>query len=234
MAQIRARALAVAIDLSAEFLDRKDTDYLRINVLVDELSHFDIRRGSFSIGFYIWYQASINKPNYLDSLVIKNATEMKVSERGQLVTGGGIIYRQCSGGSYASVGPPKFSYDVQYLRSRSYRGFHVQASCASQSCCDTIVNDSLELGDWNIIGANIFGTRSTASSAPKSANDYLSETAFSAADISITVARSSRLGFWKMITGTIAAAMLAFIAFFIPLKIPVPLRQSPVRFYQCH
>lgn len=217
--------LLLALLISQPSFGQEDTDYLRINVLVDELSHFDIRRGSFSIGFYIWYQASINKPNYLDSLVIKNAIEMKVSERGQVVTGGGIVYRQ-----YVRAVVPhqwdarNFPYDVQYLKvPLRIEDFTYNQLRFISNNTDAIVNDGLELGEWNIIGANIFGTRSTASSAlGNPANAYLAETAFSAADISITVARSSRLGFWKMITGTISAAMLAFLAFFIPLKIPVP------------
>ena len=217
--------LLLSLLLSQPSFGQEDTDYLRINVLVDELSHFDIRRGSFSIGFYIWYQASINKPNYLDSLVIKNAIEMKISERGQVVTGGGIVYRQ-----YVRAVVPHqwdvrdFPYDVQYLKvPLRIEDFTYNQLRFVSNNTDTIVNDGLELGEWNIIGANIFGTRSKVSSAlGDPANANLAETTFAAADLSITVARSSRLGFWKMITGTIAAAMLAFIAFFIPLKIPVP------------
>jgi len=204
---------------------QEGTDYLRINVLVDELSRFDIRRGSFSIGFYIWYQTSINKPSYLDSLIIKNALEMKVSERAQVLTGEGIVYRQ-----YVRAVVPhqwdvrNFPYDIQYLKvPLRIEDFTYNQLRFISNNTSAIINEGLELGEWSIIGASIFGTRSRASSAlGDPANTNLGETTFPAADLSITVSRSSRLGFWKMITGTIAAAMLAFIAFFIPLKTPVP------------
>ena len=86
-------AISSAADASASVSD-STTNYIPLKVLIVELSNLDFRSHNFNVGFFVWYESPIDKPNYLNRLRVLNAKTVEISDRKQFATEGGVVYRR--------------------------------------------------------------------------------------------------------------------------------------------
>ena len=217
-------AIFSAAGASASVSD-STTNFIPLKVLIVELSGLDFRSHNFNVGFFVWYESQIDKPNYLNRLRVLNAKTVEISDREQFATEDGVVYRRFVRAEINHLWDLQhFPFDTHSLViGLGIDGFTYDELRFVGDSTTSIINDDLHLPDWDILGANLFATRTIISSAlgdPQKRDT--NETIKSRADITLTISRATRSGFLQLISATMAAALLALMGLFIPLREPGP------------
>lgn len=217
-------AIPSAAGASASVSD-STTNYIPLKVLIVELSNLDFRSHNFDVGFFVWYESPIDKPNYLNRLRVLNAKTVEISDRDQFATEGGVVYRRFVRAEIGHLWDAQnFPFDVHSLVIElGIDGYTYDELRFVGDSTTSIINDDLSLEDWDILGAHLFAARTIISSALGDPHKRdTRETIKSRADITLTISRATRSGFLQLIVATMAAALLALMALFIPLREPGP------------
>ena len=196
-------------------------EYLAANVLVTELGGFNQVEKTYEIAFFVWYETSRDLPNVLTRLKINGASLVRTREGATFEADNDAVVHRLfiEAKMHHDWRLHDYPFDIHTLSMEmelvdtSYDDIRFVTSSIIP-----VLDESLEVPKWSVIGGSVYATKRIRSSSLGSpAVGRVSGGATPLLEVSLVVKRDDTSGFWKMVITAFAAAGLAFTSYFIQL-----------------
>lgn len=193
------------------------TEHAPIGALITDIGDFDRQTKQFDATFWLWTLTNSEDVNPLGDIIFPNAKEIRDSSIETVPTAKGIwITRKVRGTFRHAWNMTNFPFDSQTLTIRlESSGLDYSRLRFVDDGITSIVDPKIVIPGWMVQGASLYADKVTYHSnfgdprLPKN-----TEVTYTAADVSITLKRSSYTAFWKLTIAAFTAAALAIPAFF--------------------
>ena len=195
-------------------------EYAPLGALITDVGDFDRQGKKFDATIWLWTLSDPQAANPIEELRFTNAIEIKESLLQKETTDRGLWTRLKIRGSFRHQWDMSdFPFDAQTL------DIQIEATERDYSKLrfiddgvTWIVDSNLAIPAWTIEGASLHAgkiSRSSSFGDPRIPKN--TEVSFAAADVSITLKRTTYATFWKLTIAAFVAAGLAIPAFFVVL-----------------
>jgi hypothetical protein len=195
-------------------------EYAPLGALITDVGDFDRQGKKFDATVWLWTLSDPDESNPIEELRFPNAIEIKESQIQKEKTPKGLWTTLKIRGSFRHQwNMSDFPFDAQTLdiRIESSARDYTQLRFIDDGVT-WILDKNLTVPGWDIEGASLHAgkiTRASSFGDPRISKN--AEVSYAAADVSITLRRTTYAAFWKLTIAAFVAAGLAIPAFFVVL-----------------